>query len=102
MLNQINRKNRKVPVSVYSQKTEINPFVSDSFETSFGSCFGYIEMKPVLQDTLAQMCPGRYSSTNPFVATGGKDNNNQFPVAGLDRKHTLVSLSCKISENAVA
>jgi hypothetical protein len=51
-LNRNNRKNRNVPVSVFSERTETDTFVSDSLETSFGSCFGYIETKPVLQDTL--------------------------------------------------
>jgi hypothetical protein len=52
-LKRKNRKKLNIPVSVYSERTETNPFVSDSFETSFGSCFSYIETKPVLQDTLS-------------------------------------------------
>jgi hypothetical protein len=56
-LNRNNWKNLNIPVLVYPERTETNPFVSDSFETSFGSCFSYIETKPVLQDTLVS-CPG--------------------------------------------
>jgi hypothetical protein len=50
-----NRKNRNAPTSVYSERTKTNPFVSESFETSFVSCFGYIESKPVSQNTLVSL-----------------------------------------------